>query len=127
MSMGEADILDQLFGVIRERGKQRPEGSYVVQLLDGGLPQIAAKLREETEELIEAAGDDDRDHTAREAADLLFHVWVLLGAIDLPPDDVYQVLRERFGIGGLAEKAMRAEQNEDGEDTQNPLSRKGEE
>lgn len=127
MSMGEAEILDQLFDVIRERGKQRPEGSYVVQLLDGGLPQIAAKLREETEELIEAAGDDDREHTAREAADLLFHVWVLLGAIDLPPDDVYQVLRERFGIGGLAEKAMRAEQNEDGEDTQNPLSRKGEE
>jgi phosphoribosyl-ATP pyrophosphohydrolase len=127
MSMGEAEILDQLFDVIRERGKQRPEGSYVVQLLDGGLPHIAAKLREETEELIEAAGDDDREHTAREAADLLFHVWVLLGAIDLPPDDVYEVLRERFGIGGLAEKAMRAEQNEDDEDAQDPLSRKGEE
>ncbi len=108
--MGEAEILDKLFGVIRERGEERPEGSYVVQLLDGGVPQIAAKLREETEELIEAAGDDDRDHTAQEAADLLFHVWVLLGAIDLPPEDVYDVLRERFGIGGLAEKAMRAEQ-----------------
>jgi phosphoribosyl-ATP pyrophosphohydrolase len=125
--MGESEILDRLFGVIRERREQRPEGSYVVQLLDGGLPRIAAKLREETEELIEAAGENDRDHTAREAADLLFHVWVLLGAIDLPPDDVYEVLRERFGIGGLAEKAMRAEQNEDGGDAQDPLSRKGEE
>ena len=113
--MGQAEILDQLFGVIRERGRERPKGSYVVQLLDGGLPQIAAKLREETEELIEAAGDDDRDHTAREAADLLFHVWVLLGAIDLPPEDVYDVLRERFGIGGLAEKAMRAERDRGGE------------
>ena len=108
--MSDAEILDRLFGVIRERGKKRPEGSYVVQLLDGGIPEIAAKLREETEELIEAAGDDDRDHTAHEAAHLLFHVWVLLGAIDLPPEDVYGALRERFGIGGLAEKAMRAEQ-----------------
>ncbi|MBW2273183.1 MAG: phosphoribosyl-ATP diphosphatase [Deltaproteobacteria bacterium] len=107
--MGEAEILDRLFGVIRERAEQRPEGSYVVQLLDGGLPRIAAKLREETEELIEAAGEDDRDHTAREAADLLFHVWVLLGAAGLSPDDVYGVLGERFGIGGLAEKATRAE------------------
>jgi phosphoribosyl-ATP pyrophosphohydrolase len=106
--MGEAEILDRLFGVIRERGEQRPEGSYVVQLLEGGLPRIAAKLREETEELIEAAGEDDRDHTAREAADLLFHVWVLLAAMDLPPGDVYELLGERFGIGGLEEKAARA-------------------
>ncbi len=105
--MGEAEILDRLFRVIETRRRERPEGSYVVQLLDGGLEAIAAKVREEAEETIEAAAGSDGDHTAREVADLLFHTWVLLAASGLEPRDVYGVLEERFGIGGLDEKAAR--------------------
>jgi len=68
---------------------------------------VAAKLREECEELIEAAARGDARHSAHEAADLLFHVWVLLGALELPPERVYAELERRFGTGGLEEKAAR--------------------
>jgi phosphoribosyl-ATP pyrophosphohydrolase len=105
--MSRAEILDELFEVIERRRDERPEGSYVVRLLEGGIDAIAAKLREECAELIEAAESGDRDHSAREAADLLFHAWVMLAAAGVSPADVYAVLQERFGIGGLEEKAAR--------------------
>lgn len=111
--MAEANILDRLFQVIRARGQERPEGSYVVSLLDGGQPAIAAKVREEAEELIEAAGSLDTDHIAREAADLLFHTWVLLASAGVEPEAVYSELTRRFGTGGLAEKASRASRGSD--------------
>jgi phosphoribosyl-ATP pyrophosphohydrolase len=101
------DVLDRVYAVIRERKQLRPAGSYVVQLLDGGLDAIGAKLREEGGELIEAAGRGDAAQIAHEAADLLFHTWVLLGAVDVAPGEVYALLEKRFGIGGLAEKAAR--------------------
>ncbi len=106
--MGQADILDRLFAVIESRKSERPEGSYVAALLDGGIESIAAKIREEGEEVIEAAGSGDADHTAREVADLVFHTWVMLAHADVSPERVYAVLAERFGIGGLREKAARA-------------------
>ena len=105
--MGEAEILDRLFRVIEARRRERPEGSYVVELLDGGIEAIAAKVREEADETIEAAAGSDGAHTAREFADLLFHTWVLLAASGLEPGDVYGVLEERFGICGLYQKAER--------------------
>ena len=105
--MSREEILGRLYEVIVERKRERPEGSYVVSLLDSGLPAIAGKIREEVEELIEAAGEGDPAHTAHEAADLLFHVWVLLAEVDLPVEQVYEVLARRFGIGGLEEKASR--------------------
>ncbi|HEM45959.1 MAG TPA: phosphoribosyl-ATP diphosphatase [Alphaproteobacteria bacterium] len=71
------------------------------------MPAIAAKVREEAEEAIEAAGAGDRDHTAREVGDLLFHTLVLMAFGDVRPEDVYAVLEERFGVGGLVEKASR--------------------
>ena len=59
---GSEAILDRVYEVIRERQQQRPAGSYVVSLLDGGLDAIAAKVREEAAELIEAASEGDLDH-----------------------------------------------------------------
>jgi len=106
--MSHADILDRLYRVIQERRRERPAESYVVALLDGGCDRISAKVREEANELIEAAESRDREHAAREAADLLFHTWVLLASIDVDPVSVFQVLEERFGTGGLAEKAARS-------------------
>jgi phosphoribosyl-ATP pyrophosphohydrolase len=111
--MAGADVLDRLYSVIEERRRQRPEGSYVVQLLDGGVPAIAAKIREEAEELIVAAGAPDARHSAEEAADLLFHVIALLGHIEIPPGEVFEILEARFGIGGLVEKAAREPEGRD--------------
>jgi len=106
-SIGRVEILDRLYEVIRARARERPSGSYVVSLLDGGPDAIAAKLREECEELVAAAAGGDERHTVHEAADLLFHIWVLLGALELPPEHVYAELERRFGTGGLEEKAAR--------------------
>ena len=105
--MSESAILERVYEVIRDRRARRPDGSYVVSLLDGGLPKMGAKVREEAEELIEAVAEGDRDHVAHEAADLLFHVLVLLSSMDLPLSETFEQLERRFGVGGLAEKAAR--------------------
>ena len=104
----KAAILDQLFEVIEARRRDRPAGSYVVQLLDGGVEAIEAKVREEAEEVVCAARDESDEAVAHEAADLLFHLWVLLAARNVEPSAVYAELGRRFGIGGLEEKASRA-------------------
>ena len=102
------DVLDALYAVIRQRIDQLPPGSYVTTLVrDGSTDAVAAKIREEADELIEAADGDDPDHVAAEAADLLFHTIVLLGMAQVPPSAPLEVLRQRFGIGGLDEKRSR--------------------
>lgn len=110
--MATSEILERLAEVIFQRHRERPEGSYVTTLLEGGSATIAAKVREESEELIEAAAADDRDHTAAEAADLLFHVFVLLAEAGVEPAAVYAELDRRFGTGGHVEKAARNEEGE---------------
>ena len=104
--MSGIDVITRLEGVIAERMRERPEGSYVTTLLEGGEPALAAKLREEATELIDAAGD--AASTAHEAADLLFHLLVTLGARGVSVSHVCRVLEGRFGIGGHEEKASRA-------------------
>jgi phosphoribosyl-ATP pyrophosphohydrolase len=113
--MATSEILDRLAEVIEERRRERPEGSYVTTLLDGGLPAIAAKVREESEELIEAAAENDADHTAHEAADLLFHVFVMLAEAGVEPSAVYAELDRRFGTGGLVEKRLRNQSSNEGD------------
>jgi phosphoribosyl-ATP pyrophosphohydrolase len=105
--MSQADILDRLFDVIQTRAQERPSGSYVVSLLDGGIPAIAAKIREESAEVIAAAESGDRTHLSREVADLVFHTWVLMAEQGVSPQQVYDVLADRFGVGGFEEKASR--------------------
>ena len=106
--MSSADVLDRLYEVVESRSKERPLGSYVVELLDRGPDAVAAKLREECEEVIEARAEGDGDHLAHEVADLVFHLWVLMAAAELPPARVYAKLEQRFGVGGLVEKAARS-------------------
>ena len=107
--MNHAGILERLFEVIEDRKQNRPDGSYVVQLLDGGVPAIGAKIREEAEEVVEAGAANDPAHLAREVADLIFHAWILMAREGVAPADVYAVLEARFGVGGLDEKARRNE------------------
>jgi len=105
--MDESDILQRLYEVVLERKRERPEGSYVVELLDAGHARLAGKVEEEAREFIEAAGEDDEGHTVAEAADLLFHVIALLGWREISVARVLAELERRFGIGGLREKAAR--------------------
>ena len=74
-----AAVLPELARVIRERLALRPEGSYVASLQDGGIKTISRKVGEEAlETIIACMGDETDEAVVREAADLLFHLMVLL-------------------------------------------------
>lgn len=102
-----SQVLDRLFEVIESRRAERPTGSYVVSLLEGGLPVITEKVREEADEVVRAALGESDEALAHEVADLVFHVFVLLAARGIEPEAAYRELARRFGIGGLAEKTAR--------------------
>lgn len=106
----EPGILNQLMAVIEDRRDHPPEKSYTNKLLAGGTPAIAAKIREEAEEVIEAAdepGQDGKDHLVYEAADLVYHLMVMLGLKHISWPQVENELARRFGISGIDEKAAR--------------------
>lgn len=96
--------------VVEDRKANPSEKSYTTKLLAGGVDKTAAKFSEEAGELVEAArepGDAGRTHTVHEAADVVYHLLVLLASLDIALADVEAVLEGRFGIGGLEEKASR--------------------
>jgi phosphoribosyl-ATP pyrophosphohydrolase len=101
------DILEKLYGALQQRKQEAPDKSYTAGLFAKGLDAIAAKLREETDELIEAAALTDRAHTVHEAADVLFHELVLLAYCGIEPREVFAELERRFGISGIEEKQSR--------------------
>lgn len=81
--------------------------SYVRELLAAGPTKVAAKIREEADELARAIEGEPDDRVAAEAADLLFHALVGLAARGLGPRDPAAVLAARFGTSGVDEKASR--------------------
>jgi len=100
--------LDRLEATIRARRSGDPSASYVARLTADGRAKMARKLGEEAIETLVAALADDRAATASEAADLVFHLLVLLADMDLSFDDVIAELDRREGLSGLAEKAARS-------------------
>lgn len=109
-SSGAASVVARLMAVIQQRQRQRPAGSYTTRLLEGGLPAIGAKILEEAHEVLEAAGEPDpggHAHVVHEAADVLYHLLVLLAARHVDWSEVEAELGRRFGISGLEEKANR--------------------
>jgi phosphoribosyl-ATP pyrophosphohydrolase len=100
-------VLARVAEVIAKRKRERPEKSYVVSLLDGGLAKINGKIIEESGELTEALPERNAADIAHEAADLIFHTLVGLEATGVPIDAVFAELRRRFGISGIDEKASR--------------------
>ncbi len=109
------DILDRLMAQLHSRVKMLPEGSYTTQLVRGGIPKIGAKIEEETHEVIEAAGEagePGREHTIREACDVIFHLWVLLATREISVEDLRFELERREGVSGLQEKAQRTQGNQ---------------
>jgi len=99
--------LHQLESTIAARRDADPSASYVASLFAKGLPKIAQKLGEEAVETVIAAMSGDAKAVTGEAADLLFHLMVLLGATGVPLADVLAELDRREGTSGLAEKAAR--------------------
>ena len=100
------DTLHQLAETLEARKQASPEDSYVARLYAGGLEAILAKIREEAQETVEAAGGEP-EHLVHEVADLWFHCLVLLAFRDLGPAAVLDELERRFGTSGLVEKAQR--------------------
>ena len=108
-------VFGRLMAVIEDRRQTRPQGSYTTRLLEGGLETIGGKVREEAAELIEAAAESGRDanaHVVHEAADLVYHLFVLLAYKGVPLADVEAELQGRFGTSGLDEKASRGESSD---------------
>jgi phosphoribosyl-ATP pyrophosphohydrolase/phosphoribosyl-AMP cyclohydrolase len=88
-------ILTRLASVIAQRALERPAGSYTVKLLEAGVPKISQKVGEEAIETVVAANTEDDTRLASEAADLLYHLLVLLQARGVPLDRVWQELESR--------------------------------
>jgi phosphoribosyl-ATP pyrophosphohydrolase len=104
-----AAVLDCLYRVIQDR-KNNPSGqekSYTVSLFQRGLDTILKKTGEEAVELVIAGKGGKREEIVYEAADLIYHMLVLLGFYDIAPADIYDELRRRFGISGITEKESR--------------------
>jgi phosphoribosyl-ATP pyrophosphohydrolase len=102
-----ADTLTRLEATIAARRAADPDSSYVARLNARGVPKIAQKVGEEAVETVIAALQDDRTGLVGEAADLVFHLMVLLGARDVPLAEVLAELDRREGTSGIAEKASR--------------------
>ncbi|HEU5101365.1 MAG TPA: bifunctional phosphoribosyl-AMP cyclohydrolase/phosphoribosyl-ATP diphosphatase HisIE [Roseiflexaceae bacterium] len=88
-------ILAELSDVIARRAAERPEGSYAVKLLDGGVDRIGKKIGEEAAEVIIAAKNDSAPELTWELADLLFHSMLLLARQGVPIEAIWDELRRR--------------------------------
>jgi phosphoribosyl-ATP pyrophosphohydrolase len=101
------DTLTTLAATIAARRGADPASSYVAKLLAAGAPLAARKLGEEAVETVVAALSGDAAELTSEAADLLFHLLVLLESRGVQLEDVLAELDEREGVSGIAEKAAR--------------------
>ncbi len=88
-------ILEELERIVAERARSKPSGSYTVYLLEKGLGFVARKVGEEAVELVVASLSESRERVAEEAADLLYHLTVLLYLRGLSWSDVARVLEDR--------------------------------
>jgi len=103
------DTLTRLEATILERLAADPASSYVASLHARGTPVIARKLGEEAVETIVAALSGSREELVGEAADVLFHLAVLLAEKGVSLSEVMAELDRREGTSGLDEKAARNE------------------
>lgn len=90
-----SSILTQLSDLIAQRAAERPDGSYTVKLLDGGVDRIGKKIGEEAAEVIIAAKNAAPAELSWELADLLYHSLVLLAQQDLSLEAIWSELRRR--------------------------------
>ena len=99
--------LADLEKIVAARAAASPEESWTARLVAGGQKKAAKKLGEEAVETVIAAIADDRGNLTDEAADLVFHLLVVLKIAGIPFSDVLAELERRTSQSGIAEKAAR--------------------
>lgn len=99
--------LERLAATVEARKGADPESSWTAKLLSRGPEKCAEKFGEEAVEAIIEAVRGDRERLASEAADVLYHMLVMLAARDVPLSAVMAELERREGTSGIAEKAAR--------------------
>jgi phosphoribosyl-ATP pyrophosphohydrolase len=102
-------ILDQLAATIEARKGADPDTSWTAKLLSKGPEKCAEKFGEEAVEAVIEAVKGDRAGLTAEAADVLYHLLVMLAARDVSLADVLAELERREGTSGIVEKAARPE------------------
>ncbi|MFA3918067.1 phosphoribosyl-ATP diphosphatase [Ruegeria hyattellae] len=102
------NILHDLAATIEARKTADPDGSWTAKLLAKGPEKCAEKFGEEAVEAIIEAVKGDRDGLTSEAADVLYHLLVMLAARNVPLQAVLDELARRQHMSGLAEKAARS-------------------
>jgi phosphoribosyl-ATP pyrophosphohydrolase len=105
------DVLPRLMATIEQRKAHPRSDSYTSKLLSQGVAAIGAKVGEEAAEFVAAAhsgcSDSQHEHLVHEAADLVYHLLVMLAWHDVRFEQVEAELARRFGVSGLVEKASR--------------------
>ncbi|MBB2749352.1 UNVERIFIED_ORG: phosphoribosyl-ATP pyrophosphohydrolase [Rhizobium aethiopicum] len=99
--------LSDLESIVKERSAASPEQSWTAKLVAAGQPKAAKKLGEEAIEAVMAAVTGDRDNLTYEAADVLYHLLVVLKIAEIPLENVMAELERRTAQSGLKEKAGR--------------------
>ena len=93
---------------VADRSGASPEESYTARLLRDGVDRCARKFGEEAVELIVSAVSRDKQGLTSEAADVIYHLLVLLKSADVTLDEVMAELERRTAQSGLEEKASRS-------------------
>ena len=104
----EYDIYDTLYHMVQERKHADPKSSYVASLLHKGDNSFLKKIVEEASEFCFACKDNNEHEIIYEAADLIFHTLVALGAKNVHPERIVTELKRRFGRSGIEEKNSRS-------------------
>ena len=99
--------LEKLAATINARRGADPDSSWTAKLLAKGPEKCAEKFGEEAVEAIIEAVKGDRERLTSEAADVLYHLLVMLAARDVSLEDVLAELERREGTSGISEKARR--------------------
>lgn len=102
-------VIERLAATIDARKRADPDSSHTARMLAKGPAKCAEKFGEEAVEAIIEAAQGNRDALTREAADVVYHLLVMLAAQDLTWDDVLAELERREGTSGIAEKAARGQ------------------
>ena len=100
-NMAWGGIFEQIYETVLERKLEPQESSYVSKLLQGGADRILKKVIEESGEVVLATKNEERAEIVYEVADLWFHTLVVLGHVEIPPNEIFQELGRRFGKSGL--------------------------
>ncbi|WP_284778213.1 phosphoribosyl-ATP diphosphatase [Agrobacterium sp. lyk4-40-TYG-31] len=102
--------LSDLERIVADRASASPDQSWTAKLYAAGQMRAAKKLGEEAVETVIAAISNDRKNLTDEAADLLYHLLVVLKIADIPLSDVLSELERRTGQSGIQEKESRPAQ-----------------